>query len=74
MRLFPVEIQYFGRLFVSMQGQRQQADYSPSATFGRDRVLLLIAESEQAIAGLESASNPSRRALALHVLMRRSRE
>ena len=71
---FPPEIRYFGNSFVSMQDQRQQADYSPNATFDRDRVLQLINESEDAISALESAPAPDRRAFALHVLLRRHRQ
>ena len=74
MSVLPAEIQDFGKRFVFMQRQRQQADYSPSATFARDRVIQLITEAEGAITDLESAPNADRRAFALHVLLRRRPE
>ena len=74
MNRFSTEIQNFGRRFVHMQGQRQQADYSPVATFSRGRVLQLIDETEDTIDGIESSSNAERRAFALQVLLRRRRE
>ena len=74
MSRFPVEIQYFARQFVIVQHQRQLADYSPSATFSRDRVMLLIDEASDPVDSLDSASSPDRRAFALHVLLRRRRE
>ena len=74
MNAFPVEIQDFGSRFILVQGQRQQADYSPNATFSRDRVTLLINETEDAIDALESTPNADRRGFAIHVLMRRRRE
>lgn len=73
MGAFPVEMRYFGNCFVLMQDLRQQADYSPNATFARDRVMQLIDESEEAIVALESAAVSDRRAFALHVLLRRQR-
>ena len=68
---FPTEIQDFGKRFVFMQDQRQQADYSPSATFARDRVMQLIDESEDALLTLENVPNTDRRAFAIHGLFRR---
>ena len=70
---FPDEIRLFCRRFVSMQGQRQRADYSPNATFSRDRVMQFINESEDAINALENAPGADRRAFSLHVLLRRQR-
>ena len=74
MSAFPAEIQNFGQWFVLMQRQRQQADYSPSATFSRDRVIQLINETEDAIIALENAPGSDRRAFAIHVLFRRRPE
>ena len=74
MNSFPEEIRDFGNSFVFMQGQRQTADYSPGATFSRDRVIQLIGDSEDAIDALDNAPTPDRRAFAIHVLMRRQRE
>ena len=71
---FPAEIQDFGKRFVFMQGQRQQADYSPSATFARDRVMQFINETEDAITALEGVPTVGRRAFAIHVLFRRRPE
>ena len=53
MRTFPVEIRDFGQRFVHMQGERQQADYSPNAAFSRGLVIQLIDETEEAITALE---------------------
>ena len=74
MQTFPTEVQNFGRRFVFMQGQRQQADYSPNATFARDRVMQLINESEDAIAAFESVPKSDRRSFAIHILFRRRPE
>ena len=74
MGAFPAEIQDFGQWFVLMQRQRQQADYSPNATFSRDRVMQFISECEDTITAFESAPNADRRAFALHVLLRRRPE
>lgn len=74
MSAFPPEIQSFGRRFVFMQRQRQQADYSPDVTFSRGRVVQFINETEDTITAFESAPNPDRRAFALHVLLRRRPE
>ena len=71
---FPAEIREFGRRFVSMQRQRQLADYSPSETYSRAWVMQLIDETETVIAAFETASSGDRRAFALHVLLRRRRE
>ena len=74
MSQFSIEIQNFGRRFVTMQYQRQLADYSPSATFSRERVMLLINEANDAIDSLENAVASDRRAFAIHVLFRRRRD
>ena len=73
MRGFSEHIRYFGRRFVLMQNQRQLADYSPSVTFSRERVMLLIDETDGAIDSFESATPSERREFALHVLLRRRR-
>ena len=74
MSAFPSEIQYFGRRFVFMQGQRQLAEYSPSASFSRGWVVQAINETEDAIDAFEGASNLDRRAFAIHVLFRARRD
>ena len=74
MSAFPSEIQNFGRRFVFLQRQRQQADYSPSATFDRQRVMQLITEAEDAVTALDNAPATDRRSFAIHVLLRRHRE
>ena len=74
MSVFPAEIQDFGKRFVLIQRQRQQADYSPSVTFARDRVMQFITEAEDAITALDNAPASGRRAFAIHVLMPRRRE
>ncbi len=71
---FSTEIQNFARRFVTMQYQRQLADYSPSAAFSRERVLLLIDEADDAIDSLDNAVASDRRAFAIHVLFRRRRD
>lgn len=74
MSAFPAEIQDFGQWFVLMQRERQQADYSPDATFSRDRVMQFISECEDTITAFEGAPSADRRAFALHVLLRRRPE
>ena len=74
MGAFPAEIQAFGRRFVFMQRQRQQADYSPSVTYSRRWVIQAVDETENIITALENAPSSHRRAFALHVLLRRHRE
>ena len=74
MSVFPAEIRAFGRRFVFMQGQRQQAEYSPTASYSRGWVVQLINESEDAITAFDGAPNADRRAFAIHVLFRRHRE
>ena len=74
MRAFPTEIQYFGRRFVFMQGQRHLAEYSPSVSFSRGWVIQAIDETEDAIDAFENASNSDKRAFAIHVLFRLRRD
>ncbi len=57
-----------------MQGQRQLAEYSPSASFSRGWVVQAINETEDAIDAFESAPNSDRRAFAIHVLFRPRRD
>ncbi len=74
MSRFPIGIQDFGDSFIYMQDQRQQADYSPSAAFSRERVILMIDQADDAIDSLEKVPGADRRAFALHVLLRRQRQ
>ena len=74
MSAFPSEIQNFGRRFVFMQRQRQQADYSPNATYSRLWVMQAVDETEDIITAFESAPSTDRRAFAIHVLFRRRPE
>lgn len=74
MSAFPAEIQAFGRRFVFMQRQRQQADYSPNANFSRDRVMQFINETEDTITAFENTPGSDRRAFAIYVLFRRRLE
>ena len=67
---FPPEIRDFGRLFVFMQGQRNYADYDPSARFSRQSVAQLVDESDGTITRFEDTSAADRRAFALYVLLR----
>ena len=66
----PPEIRDFGRLFVFMQGQRNYADYDPSARFSRQSVAQLVDESDGTITRFEDTSAADRRAFALYVLLR----
>ena len=70
MRGFSGEIQDFGRLFVNLQVQRHRADYDPAASFDRATVLLLVAQAEQHIIGLENTDAADRRDFAIYVLFR----
>ena len=74
MSAFPAGIQDFGQLFVLMQRQRQQADYSPSARYSRLWVMQAVGETEDVIDAFENAPNADRRAFAIHVLFRRRPE
>ena len=71
MSAFPLEIQNFGRRFIFMQRQRQQADYSPNVSYSRRWVMQTVDETEDIIAAFEGAPSTGRRAFALHVLLRR---
>ena len=73
MRQFPQEVQHFGRTFVYVQSQRQQADYSPDASYSRRWVMQTVEEVHDAISAFENVPSADRRAFALHVLLRRQR-
>ncbi len=74
MGAFSAEIRAFGRLFVYLQGQRQQADYSPGAMYSRGWVLQLIDETETVVTAFENVASADRRSFAIHVLLRQRRE
>ncbi|MDE2779219.1 MAG: hypothetical protein OXI91_06035 [Chloroflexota bacterium] len=70
MRLFPLEIQAFGILFLEAQKQRQEADYDPFATFSASDVTDFIGRVETIIEDFNSSDREQRRAFAIHVLFR----
>ena len=65
---FPLEIQWFGELFVVMQQIRHHADYDPMATFSRFLVMRQIDQAEEAIERFNSVERGQRRAFAIYVL------
>lgn len=70
MQTFPPEIRNFGLLFVEMQRQRHRADYDPTEAFAREHVLQFIAQTEQAVVGLEQCASADCRSFALYTLFR----
>gem|GEM_PF-3024934 len=70
MRQFDTSIQVFGEHFVRMQQFRQVADYDPDFRLSRDKVRLLIDETEDAVGRLNAANLGQRRAFAIFVLFR----
>lgn len=72
-RGFSLGILTFATTFATMQEKRHLADYDPLSTFARVDVVALIADAEQAIAGLRRATRPDRRAFVALVLLREPR-
>ena len=70
MSRFSPEVQDFGELFIIMQRERQTADYDPSVSFLRSRVINLIEEVAQVLTQFESVGTRERRAFAVVVLFR----
>ncbi len=73
MQQFPETVRNFAHVFVTLQGQRHQADYDPVPMFSRSDVQLSIQQAEQAIQMLEETETRDRRAFAVFVLFQRRR-
>ena len=71
MRRFPAEIRQFAEVFVTMQRERQDADYDPVMTFSRSQVIGFIGQVSDTIADFNAADRGPRRAFSLYVLFRR---
>lgn len=67
---FPAGIRDFARQFVSMQFERQNADYDPDERYLRLDVMENIQETERIISQFNHASKAEQRAFAIHVLHR----
>ena len=63
----------FGQVFVNMQQQRISADYDPRARFVRSEVVASIDRSEAAINAFYNTPAPTRRRLAIYLLVTRGR-
>jgi len=61
----------FAEAFAVLQEQRHLADYDPAARFTREDAIDLIAQADEAIRSLRSASKVERRGFAVLVLLRR---
>ena len=73
MKRFPREVRNFADQFVDIQGKRAEADYDPETPQGRwskADVAEDIDTAEDAIERFEAAPLQSRRAFAVHVLLR----
>ena len=73
MSRFMPEIREFAEVFIGMQVHRQNAEYNPDEVYDRAIVTEQVEIARQAIDRLASASQPHRRAFALHVLLRQRR-
>ena len=67
---FPQQIQEFGRFFVDMQRQRQDADYDPDAQFFRSDVLVFIDQAKKVLSEFADTDTRDQRAFAVYVLFR----
>lgn len=63
----------FGQVFVNVQQQRISADYDPRARFVRSEVITVIGRSEAAIHAFYNTPTPTRRRLAIYLLVPRGR-
>ena len=73
MAQFAPEIRGFAEVFIGMQVDRQNAEYSPDGVYDRTIVTEQVETARQAIELLAAAPQPHRRAFALHVLLRQRR-
>jgi len=69
LKKFPKPIQDFGNIFVTMQVERHQADYSPNKRYYKSEVFSYIFEAYDVINGLKCTSVSDRRAFATFVLL-----
>ena len=67
---FPQQIQEFGRLFVAMQRQRQNADYDPDVQFFRSNARRLIDQSKKVLSEFGDTDARDQQAFAVHVLFK----
>ena len=67
------EIRNFASLFRNLQDQRHDADYNPRRVFIRFQVSVLIDRAEAATQAFSRMPVAQRRALAVHLLLARSR-
>ena len=71
MREFPAEVRHFAKAFVTLQDNRQQADYALDAgPYRKSDVIGQIDMAELAIARFERADIEARRGFVAHVLFR----
>ena len=63
----------FAKMFGDLQGQRHDADYNPRRMFSRSQVIAIIDQAEAATQAFYDLPAPQRRALAVHLLLTRSR-
>ena len=63
----------FGQVFGTMQQQRISADYNPRARFARSEAVTSIARTEAAINAFYNTPAPTRRRLAIYLLVPRGR-
>ncbi len=63
----------FGQLFGTMQQRRISSDYNPRARFTRSEVISVIDRSEAAIHAFYNTPSPTRRRLAIYLLVPRGR-
>ena len=66
---FPLQIQRFVDRFVTMQEERESADYDPAGTFEQLAVIGDINLSEDAITQFRQAPEQDRRSFAVYVLL-----
>ncbi len=68
---FPSALVTVADAFISLQIQRQDADYDPMASFTRAQALYAITQATIAIRSLAAADKTTRKAFAVHLLHRR---
>lgn len=68
---FPIEITDFAAAFINLQEHRHRADYNPhsGAHFTKVEVSRLISVARFAVAAIDKANLPDRKAFALHLLL-----
>lgn len=71
---FPLEIQDFAALFVSMQKKRHDADYNPKEKFYKSATLIDIRLVESTIKAFKDSSAKDKRAFAIFTLLKLPRK